>query len=177
MHVGVCKLVCVFPVHMNVLMYSISPSPPSHNSSPKFLLHLLPPSHISSLIPASPPSLQHLSLPHLLPFFHSLPHLLSLPTPAPSLPRLLPLSHDSSLSPTSLPSLPCLFPLPHHLPLFHIFSHLLSLSHISLHRSFIQVCQGTLELNGCLNSPDQLLYQDELTSNFQQMQTIHSHHC
>jgi len=41
-----------------------------------------------------------------------------------------------------------------------------------VYRSFMQVCQEALDLNGRLISTDQLLYQDELRSKFQQMQTI-----
>jgi hypothetical protein len=37
-------------------------------------------------------------------------------------------------------------------------------------RSFIQVCQEALELNGRLISTDQLLYHDELKIKFQQVQ-------
>lgn len=39
------------------------------------------------------------------------------------------------------------------------------------YRSFIQVCQEALELNGSLISTNQLLYHDELKSKFQQMQS------
>ena len=38
------------------------------------------------------------------------------------------------------------------------------------HRSFMQVCQEALDLNGHLISTDQLMYQDELRNKFQQMQ-------
>ena len=38
------------------------------------------------------------------------------------------------------------------------------------HRSFMQVCQEALDLNGRLILTDQLLYQDELKNKFQQMQ-------
>ena len=41
---------------------------------------------------------------------------------------------------------------------------------INFFRSFIQVCQEAMELNGRLISTDQLLYHDELKSKFQQMQ-------
>ena len=41
---------------------------------------------------------------------------------------------------------------------------------IDFFRSFIQVCQEAMELNGRLISTDQLLYHDELKSKFQQMQ-------
>ena len=60
-------------------------------------------------------------------------------------------TNSSSIHPAHISSLPHLLPPPH--------------------RSFMQVCQEALDLNGRLISTDQLLYQDELRSKFQQMQT------
>ena len=41
---------------------------------------------------------------------------------------------------------------------------------LSLSRTFMQVCQEALELNGRLISTDQLLYHDDLKNKFQEME-------
>ena len=40
------------------------------------------------------------------------------------------------------------------------------------HRSFMQVCQEALDLNGHLISTDQLMYQDELRNKFNTQATL-----